>query len=696
MKFAFVLFFPFVLFATDTVNFIDLQVTPKDGMLEITATPQRLLDYKLVKNEAYSLRKGNVDQILDGPLRQTAFLIRTLERNRGSLITGTEPLPVLSFDFTLAMRDLTGEPITELEYTVVVGLDSEVGMGLITVEGTSIAYRFPINDLNQLETYQQFVTHLALPFETRSFKEPTSNQCIFDIYYRWPKLVQDQSKVNVFDLFPAWLTYDKGFIKKVSIHLGSTFVYKKGGQWQAAPSTYLHAARDAIDQYGEVINLVELGDINDSIAALEEYVDKVPGDKKALKLLMDQYLDDQRSAEAYNLISRFQPLFATIRGGLPNQKALAEKADRRRNFLLGRKSSFLRNNEVVLKINSPVDGDLVTGTTELNFSLATADSPILAVECFLGDQLITRMTEPPFKVPFTVDGTYGFTDVRVVAYFEDETYQQDKIRVRTIRVDEQESVHLVGVRASVFQKGLTGKELKKEDFRIEENGTNKPIDSFRKDTAPLRVAILIDTSISMVGEKLYRAQYAVRTFLSKLAPDDRVAIYTFDDQVLKLSDFSNDYPQLSIEVMSLSMQWGTSLYDAMLIAHDGLLGQNGTKVMIVLSDGDDSASSTTDLHVVNIIRNSPVMVYSMILPGGIFPDSKDGEELLRHIAELSGSISLRVRNVDKLDATFTRLYEDLKSFYYMDYYSSITERGKREVEVKIKGVRGKVRSRAMN
>lgn len=696
MRFVLTFFCFLPLFATESVNFIDINVKQEGENLVVTTEPKHLLTYKLVRNDAYSLRKGNVDQILDAPLRQTAFLLRTLERNRGTLMGAPVHLPILSFKFTMAMRDPTGEPLSSLEYKVFVGLDAEDGMGLITVENSSVSYRFSIAELTDPDAYSKFINNLAFPFQKRTFKAPKRSQALFDIYYKWPKLVQDQDKVNVFDLFPAWLTYGKGLIKKVSIHMGSTYVYKEGETWNESKSAYLHTARSAIDDYGQVLELADEGDLYESIPALEEYVSKVPGDKKALKLLMDLYLEDHRNAEAYNLITRFQPLFATIRGGLPNKKALAEKAERRRNWLMGRKSSFEKDERVLLKITSPADGDLVTGTTDLAFSLAGNESEILAIDCFIGDQLIARMSEPPFEVPFTVDGTYGFTDLRVMAYFEDETYQEDKIRVRTIRVDAEESVQLVGVRASVFQKGLTGKELKTEDFRILENGQEKPIETFRKDTAPLRVAILLDTSISMVGPKLYRAQYAVRTFLSKLAPEDRVSIYTFDDQVMKLSDFTNEYVDVSRQVMTLSMQWGTSLYDGMLIAHDALMGQNGTKVMIVVSDGDDSSSSTTDLHVANVIRNSPVMVYSIILPGGVFPDSEDGEELLKKIADLSGSISLKVRKVDKLDATFTRLYEDLKSFYYMDYYSNILKRDKRKVEVKIKGVRGKVRSREMN
>lgn len=697
MRFLLVFCASLSLWATNEVNFFEILMEPSGGQMTFSTQPHKLLDYSLVKDEAYSLRKNNIDLILDSPLRKTAFLIRTVERNRGALLSGSKSLPLLSFEFEFAMRTITGEVLQRRKYIVILSLDAEKGMGLIAVKGSNTSYRFDINALSSPAAYRLFINHLVFPFEKISFTKPAAKEVLVDLYYKWPKILQDQDKVNMFDLFPDLLTYSKDPIKKkLSVHLGTTFIYKKEGQWQQRQSDYLHAASNAIVNYGKILKLAEQGDPYEIIPPLEEYVSRVPGDRKALKRLMDLYLEDHRNSEAYNLITRFQPLFATIRGGIPNQKELAAKAERRRNWLLGEKSDFEKDNDVILKIISPANRDLVTGTTELQFALSGSDSPVLAIDCFLGEQLITRMLEPPYKVPFTVDGSAAQEELRVVAYFENETYQEDVIVIRTIRVDAEESVQLVGVRVSVFRKRLAGREFKKTDFRVKENDVPKEIESFRKDTAPLRVAILLDTSISMVGTKLYHAQYAVKTFLSKLAPEDRATIYTFDDQVIKLSPFSNQYQEMSAQVMTLSMQWGTSLYDAMLIAHDALMGQNGTKVMIVVSDGDDSSSATTDLHVAAVIRNSPAMVYSIVLPGGVFPDSSKGERLLQKMAELSGSISLRVRNTSKLSATFDRLYQDLKSFYYMDYYTKIRAREKRKVEVSLKGVSGKVRSREMN
>lgn len=682
-------------FASDTVNFLDLVATPKDGRLVLTPQARSLLDYSIFKTDAYNLQKLAVEQTLDAPIRLTGYLLRTLDRNRGTLVTGNAPLPILTYEFELALREPTGVVIASNQYQVTVGLDGEAGMGLITYANGS-TWRFSLAGLTESAAYHEYMQHLAFPGGETSFVEPSRSDCLIDLYYKWPKLVQDSKKVNVFDLFPAWLTWEKkGPLTKVGVHLGSTYLRRVGGVWQQSHSSSLYAMKDAVELYGRVLETNAKGNARKTIPLLEEYVSRVPGDRKALKLLMDNYLEDQRNDEAYDLISRFKPLFATIRGGLPNMKALEDKAERRRNLLLGRRASFRRDETVKLQILNPTSDDLVTGRTDLKFSLEGHSAKLVSVGCFLDDELITELAGPPYEAAFSVENAKGTAKLRVIAYFDNETYQADEISFRTIKIDQQESVQLVTVRATVLQDGGQ-RQLKAEDFTLLENGKSQALNNFHKDNAPLRVAVLLDTSISMAGEKLYRAQYAVKTFLSKLSAEDRSSLFTFDLNVARLDDWTNDHPKLSDKAMTLSLQYGTSLYDAILIAHDSLMSQNGTKVMIVVSDGDDSSSSTTDLHVLDVLRDSPVLVYSVILTGGPMSDGRTGAELLRNLADITGSSSIRVKNLEKLDATFDSLYQDFKSLYYMDYYTGLPNRDDRKLELKVKGISGKIRARQLN
>ncbi|CAM2005993.1 VWA domain-containing protein [Acanthopleuribacter pedis] len=691
------LFAPASAWATKDIHFFTLEVQPDGENMVVRAAPEPLIAFNLLKDDNYAINQNDFTAVLDNPLRQTAFLLRTLERNRGTIYDGkSDYLPVISYRFELAVRDVRGEIISDKNYKVILGLNKTAGEGVIVCDCLEEPITFPINQLSNPTTYREFLINTVMPFGKAGFPMPSQEEFLVDLYFRWPQVEVAKKDFNVFDLFPSLILWDRDLITKIKINLGSTYVHQKDNLINQTQDYQLKVYQQAIALYGKALEDLKKG-ASEAVPTLEDYVSVIPDDKKALKRLMESYLAVGMDDEAFSLISRFQPMFATIREGLSNQRDLAGKAESRRNRLMGRLGRFARNKQVKLKITSPEPNDLVTGTTDLTFSLAGNEAPVLVIECYLEEQRIARLTKPPYKVPFTVDGNFGKLSLRVSAYFEDETFSEDEIVVDTLRVDEEERVQLVPLHASVFNLRANGeRELTKEDFVLKENKKVKEIAHFRKDTAPLRIAIILDTSISMFGDKLYRAMYAVKTFLSKLSPEDAVAIYTFDSKVLKMTDFTNEFDELVPRVMTLSPLGATRLYDAMLVANDALVGQNGTKVMIVVSDGDDSDSATTDIHVAGALRNSPVMVYPIILPGGVFPEPQEAAMFLESMARLTGSIYTRVRRVDNLDEKFDRIYQDFKSFYYIDYYSTEFNPNKRDLRLNLKKGGTRVRFRTLN
>lgn len=681
--------------ATEHINFVEFKAEKAGTGMDVTMEPVPLLDYEQIRDDRYFLHKRSLDYNLDAVFRQTAFLMRTLERNRGTLITDSE-LPVISYLFQFGVRKTDGTPVDVSEYKVTIGLTAEEDKGFIRTESGKEHF-FQPSTLTDTAMFNTFVTNIVFPQSKQRLALPDGDGYIIDVYFRWPRVEVDKDQFNVFDLFPSGILWNKGFIRDIWMSLGATYCWvDESGALKQVRSRHLHAFKDSVEKYEAYLKAVDKGDLEEQIVLLEEYVALVPNDRKALKNLMDAYIEFGMDDEAFDLILRFQPFFATIREGLDNRNQLAVRAERRRNRLLGRKAQFKRDKGVKLRISSPVDGDLITGTTDLEFQLVDNGSPLLEVEAWLDEQLISRMEEPPFRTKFTVAGTMGDLKLRVRAYFENETYQEDVITVSSLKVDEEQKVNLVPLHASVFTvRGDGDQEYTADDFLIRENGEKRKVEHFRKSTAPLRIAVVIDTSVSMFGEKLYHAQYALKTFVDKLQPEDRVAIYTFSDRVLKMQDFSNKFEQIEQNLLTFTPLGATSLYDAMLIANDALEGQNGTKIMIVLSDGDDSSSTTTDIHVAGMLRRGPVMVYPIILPGGVISDGDRGEIFLKQMANLSGSIFTKVSKTKNLDEKFAQIYEDFKSFYYLDYYSTFARPEDREIDVKLKSSGKKLRIRAL-
>ena len=697
MKYLFVLFLSLPAFAIDDLNYFDLELDHQKDGVHISVDAKPLFPYEYLRDNRYLLKDVSYDHLFDGPFRQVVFLMRTLERNRGVLLRkdATEGLPILRFKFGLNIREESGVIIQPTEYQVLVELSPEPNTCAISCEEWGTRKTFEINSLNQPELYKAFIEYLVLPTEDRVLHRPNAQGFVVDLFYRWPDVVLDKDEVNLFDLFPSFLLWDKGIANRLHKFVASAYSYFEDGEWHTATSDHTRIFKSSIDDFTRVLES-EKESPEAYIVALEEYLQKTPSDRRALQRLMDAYLERDMDIEAYGLISRYQPFFATIRGGLDNQEALAQRAAQKRNFLLGKLAQFERITDAAVAITAPADGDLVTGTTKLEFSVANKNADLLLVDAFLGDQRIARLEDPPFNLPFSVEDLgKRFATLRIVAYFQDETYQEDEIRVQVLEVDEQERVNLVPLRASLIDLKDSGGAAKEENFVITENGKKMNVEHFRYSQAPLRIAFVLDTSASMLGDKVLATQFAVNSFISKLKPDDRASIYTFDDRVLKISDFTNDFKDLKPKLMTLLPKGGTSLYDAMLIAHDALLGQNGTKVLIVMSDGDDMGSSTTDIHVASTLRHSPVMVYSVILTGGDFEIPRGAKQFLKQIARMTGSTHTQVRNPNNLPGIFDKIYDDLRSYYYLDYYSSVPEPDQRKIEVRYKGS-GRLRFRVLN
>lgn len=186
--------------------------------------------------------------------------------------------------FELAVREATGEPIEELEYPVSVGLAAEPGMGMIRVGETGVSHTFPIGNINEPKAYMAFVQKLVFPYGKKLMKQPRNDEYLVDLYYKWPRVLVEKKQFNVFDLFPSLLTWDKDIARKLRIYVGSTWCFKDDqGNHQQVQSGHLRTYKESIEAYTKVLELENEGDTYEVIAALEEYVALVPGDKKALK-----------------------------------------------------------------------------------------------------------------------------------------------------------------------------------------------------------------------------------------------------------------------------------------------------------------------------------------------------------------------------------------------------------------------------
>ncbi len=132
--------------------------------------------------------------------------------------------------------------------------------------------------------------------------------------------------------------------------------------------------------------------------------------------------------------------------------------------------------------------------------------------------------------------------------------------------------------------------LKKEDFRLWEEDVEQNVAFFSAVDKPFSVVLMIDTSGS-TRFRLEDIQDAAITFVNQLRPDDKVMIVSFDDDILVLSEFTNDRNRLRDAIRQTETGNGTKLYDAVDLVISRRLNQiSGRKAIVLFTDGVDTTS----------------------------------------------------------------------------------------------------------
>jgi VWFA-related protein len=184
-------------------------------------------------------------------------------------------------------------------------------------------------------------------------------------------------------------------------------------------------------------------------------------------------------------------------------------------------------------------------------------------------------------------------------------------------------VELVNVTATVtdehgrFVPGLTA-----ADFEVYEDGKLQTISQFDSERVPVSLGIALDTSGSMVGEKIVAAQTAVNRFLyDLLGAQDEVFLYRFDSKPTLLHGWTEDRRLVGQALGNVRPTGGTAMYDTVAVAVP--LAQSGTrrkKALVVISDGNDTSSQTELDDLRQLIRETEVMVYAI----GIDASGREG------------------------------------------------------------------------
>jgi VWFA-related protein len=238
---------------------------------------------------------------------------------------------------------------------------------------------------------------------------------------------------------------------------------------------------------------------------------------------------------------------------------------------------------------------------------------------------------------------------------------------------------VVRVDVLVTQRGRPIAGLTANDFEVRDNGVIQTIELARLESIPLNVVLAFDLSRSVAGGRLAHLKQAGRAVLEALDPDDRVALLTFSHEITLTQALTNDTARIRSALDRLEGRGDTALVDGLYASILVGEAEGGPSLVIVFSDGMDTASWLPRSSVLDTVRRSDVVVY------GVTTEPSRDAAFLRDVAEATGGDSLEVRSTAELARTFVAIFDEFRYRYLLTYTpEGVDQDGWHELKVRVK------------
>ena len=237
-------------------------------------------------------------------------------------------------------------------------------------------------------------------------------------------------------------------------------------------------------------------------------------------------------------------------------------------------------------------------------------------------------------------------------------------------------------------KGQPVRGLTSEDFRVFENGAERPIDFFqpiktRDANRPLSIVFALDVSGSMTEAELAKLRAALQEFVNRLADyESHFAVVSFAMDIDTVQSFTNrkDHLQKAFERVKRDQDGlSTHAYDAIdhavrMIDRKGpkaIRNKFPRRAVIVISDGFPVGDVVSPRTVIERANAAETSVYTVLLPS-YSRIQRDGRRIFTPleasgISELTGGLSV-VASESNFKAMFDSLAEELTASYAIAIY----------------------------
>jgi len=213
-----------------------------------------------------------------------------------------------------------------------------------------------------------------------------------------------------------------------------------------------------------------------------------------------------------------------------------------------------------------------------------------------------------------------------------------------------------------------------------EDGVKQELSIFTHEDLPISLVLMVDTSASM-DEKLPTARAAAVRFAKTLRPGVDVAqVMQFNDRATTLQEFTGDLKLLEDAINHTEASGPTALHNALYVALKDLdkqkkAGELRRRAIVMLSDGEDTASLVTDDQVLELARKTEIAIYAISLrPRKMAARTQlqfsQAVHLLTALTQETGGQVHFPNSLSELDAVYDRVAEELRTQYSLGYISN--------------------------
>jgi len=238
------------------------------------------------------------------------------------------------------------------------------------------------------------------------------------------------------------------------------------------------------------------------------------------------------------------------------------------------------------------------------------------------------------------------------------------------------TVNEVAVLFSATDDGRSVTDLSQKDVKVLDD--RKPpaaVLSFHSESdLPLRLGLLIDTSAS-VRERFSFEQNAAVNFMNQVATgkDDMAFVAGFSNSVVLANDFTSDLKELEHGIHQLVPVGGTAIWDAIAFAADKLGEKKEehpvARILVVISDGVDNASSATLKQTIERAERNEIIVYTVSTRYADDSQHSDltGNRAMKVLAQLTGGVAFFPGSASHLNRSLAQLQQMIRSRYLISY-----------------------------